>query len=98
MLYKLHSLGTLVRIDAGGVVARLGTIFLGKGRRVFDLVFGGTVKFFLENRLLVNCLELGLEVVESLSAAVRSSAGVIEVEFSVFDNFGDRAPAMRISH
>lgn len=88
LLYKLHSLDALVGIDAGRVVARTGTVFLGKSGCVFDIVFGGTVKFFFENGLLINCLELGLEVIQGLSATVGSSAGVVEVVARVFSFIG----------
>lgn len=78
MLYKLHSLGALVGIDAGRVIARLGTILFAQGRSVFDVILGRAVEFFFEDRLLVDRLELGLEVVECLSAAVRSTSCVGE--------------------
>lgn len=70
LLYKLHSLDTLVRVDAGRVAARTDTIFLGKSGGVFDIVFGGTMEFFFKDGLLIDCLELGLEVIQGLGAAV----------------------------
>lgn len=92
LLYKLHSLDALVRIDAGRVVARTSTVFLGKSGCVFDIVFGRTVKFFFENGLLIDCLELGLEVIQGLGATVGSSAGVVEVIARVLSFVGQSTP------
>lgn len=50
------------------------------------------MEFLLEDGLLVNRLELGLEVVQSLRAAVGSSAGIGKVEISVFGFIGQGAP------
>lgn len=50
------------------------------------------MEFFLENWLLVNGLEFGLEVVECLSATVGSTACVGKVEARVFGLVYKRAP------
>lgn len=97
LLYKLHSLDTFVRIDAGRVVAGLSTVFLGEGRSVFHVIFGGAVEFFLKDRLLFVGLELCLEVVEGLGATVRSSSSVGVVDLDVFSVVGQSAPTMRRS-
>ena len=45
-------------------------LFLGDGRSMLHVIVDGAMKLFLEDRVLINGLELGLEVAKSLSAAV----------------------------
>lgn len=72
-MYKLHSLDAFVRVDAGRVVAGI-SVFLAEIRGLLVIVISGTVNIFLEDGFLVDSLELGLEVVQDLRAAVRSSS------------------------
>ena len=90
-MYKLHSLDALVRIDAGRVIGAVG-VFLAEGGSLLDVVLGGTVEFFFEDRLLVDGLELGLEVVQCLGAAVGSSSLVSKVVAGVVSFVLKRAP------
>lgn len=89
MLYKLHSLDTLV----GGLRVAAGlTIFLTEGGCLLDVVVSRTVKLFLKDGLLVELLELGLEVVQGLSATIRSSSVVDKVVAGVVGFVRERAP------
>lgn len=88
----LHLLGAFVRVNASRVAAVVG-VFLAKNGGVLDLVLSGTVKLFFEHWLLIDCFKLGLEVVESLSAAVGSSSLVDEVVARVVSFVRECTPA-----
>ncbi len=92
MLYKLHSFDALLRVKAGRVAARV-CIFLAEGRGLFDVVVGRAVELFLEDWLLIDCLELGLEVVQCLGAAVGSTSMVGKVVPGVVGFVRKGAPA-----
>ena len=88
----LHLLGAFVRVNASRVAAVVG-VFLAKNGGVLDLVLSRAVKLFFEHWLLIDCFKLGLEVVESLSAAVGSSSLVDEVVARVVSFVRECAPA-----
>lgn len=52
------------------------------------------MKFFLKDRLLIVGFELGLEIVEGLSAAVGSSSSVGEVEVGIFSFVAQGTPTV----
>jgi len=90
-LYKLHPLDAFVRVDAGRIVAGDG-VFLAEAGSGLDIFFGWAVELFLKDRLCVNGLELGLEVVQHLSAAVGSTSLVDKSIAGVVGFVNDGAP------
>jgi len=60
---------------------------------VFEVIVGGAVELFFEDGVLVDGFKLGLEVAESLGAAVGAAALVDKVVPIVLRLFSGDAPA-----
>jgi hypothetical protein len=59
--------------------AAVDALFLGDGRGLFHVIVGRAMKLFLEDGVGVHGFELGLEVTESLGAAIGTAALVGKV-------------------
>lgn len=91
---KLNALGLVILIDAAIGALGVDTSSNWKFLLVFDL---STVKFLLEDRFLLNMLELGLEVLQAggVAAAVGAATGIGKVEAFILDFLSIETPNIR---
>lgn len=64
----------------------------GGGALLLELFANGAVELLFEDRLGLDCLELGLEVLQLVGRRVAATAGVIDVVGHVFDFVTVTAP------
>jgi hypothetical protein len=87
---NLNALGLVILIDTAIGALCVNTPSLGE---IFK-IFSWTVEFLLENRLLLNLLEFGLEILQagSVAAAVGAAACIGKIEAFVLDLFAIDTP------
>jgi hypothetical protein len=87
---NLNALGLLILIDAAIGALGINTSSL---REVFE-IFSWAVEFLLEDGLLLNLLELGLEILQTgrVAAAVGATACIGKIEAFVLDFFAIDTP------
>ena len=81
--HNLNALGLFILIDAAIGALGINTLSLGK---LFEIL-SRTVQFLLEDGLLLNLLELGLEILQAggVAAAVGAAACIGKIEALVLD-------------
>jgi hypothetical protein len=88
----LNTLGLVILVDAA--IRALGIDTTSNWKFILLLLDLSTVKFLLEDRLLLDVLELGLEVLQAsgIAATVGSATGIGKVEAFILDFLAIETP------
>jgi hypothetical protein len=79
-------------LDAATIGAGIGAFFLGERGTFVEVILNGAVELFFEDRVLVNCLEFGLEVTKNFIAAIRSTTLIGKIVAIVLRLFAISTP------